>query len=173
MERDAALADFEVARNEWEGAFRRVPDGALKYLKPGDDYSLGGLLVHVNWVLAHYRRVLDGLIASGFGQIGLQDPPGAEQHALDGARRGLEPSERGPSLQEMGDLHQSVSRTIASLPASDWERKAPVIYGGEEDPYPTSPEDILGWLRDHYREHVTQCGDLLDEWRALRLNPGG
>ena len=53
MEREAALADFESARKEWEAAFANVPDGALTYLKPGDDYSLGGLQVHVNWVLVH------------------------------------------------------------------------------------------------------------------------
>ena len=40
MERDAALADFEAAREEWEAAFSRVPDGALTYLKPGDDVNL-------------------------------------------------------------------------------------------------------------------------------------
>ena len=52
MERDAALSDFAAARQEWEEAFARVPDEALRYLKPGDDYSLGGLQVHINWVLA-------------------------------------------------------------------------------------------------------------------------
>src|SRR5437879_3385644 len=68
MEREAALADFETARKEWEAAFANVPDGALTYLKPGDDYSLGGLQVHVNWVLVHYRRVLDGILAAGFAE---------------------------------------------------------------------------------------------------------
>ena len=88
MERDAALADFEAARGEWERAFAQIPDSALTYLKPGDDYSLGGLQVHVNWVLAHYRRVLDGILAAGFSEVGPQDPPGAETMALEGARRG-------------------------------------------------------------------------------------
>src|SRR5260370_1063978 len=41
MEREAALADFDTARKEWEDAFARVPDGALAYLKPGDDYAQG------------------------------------------------------------------------------------------------------------------------------------
>src|SRR5437879_12723240 len=104
MEREAALADFEAARKEWEEAFSRVPDGALTYLKPGDDYALGGLQVHVNWVLAHYRRVLDGIVEAGFAQIGPQDPPGAEARALEGARRGLTHAERSGSLDEMARL---------------------------------------------------------------------
>ena len=36
-----------------------------------------------------------------------------------------------------------------------------VIFG--QDPYPTSPEDIIEWLRDHYREHVQQSADLVRE----------
>ena len=74
--KDEALIDFAAAREEWETAFAQVPDAALEYLKPGDDYALGGLQVHVNWVLVHYRRVLDGLIDRGFTQLPPLDPPG-------------------------------------------------------------------------------------------------
>lgn len=164
MEREAALADFEAGRQEWEAAFGRIPDGALRYLKPGDDYSLGGLQVHVNWVLIHYKRVLDGIVKGGFARLGPQDPPGAEATALEGAKRGLETHLRGKSLDEMGRLHNSVLNTAKKLPASDWTRKADVIYGAGQDPYPTSPEDLLGWLTDHYREHVQQSADLIEEW---------
>jgi hypothetical protein len=41
-----------------------------------------------------------------------------------------------------------------------------VIYPGSPDPYPTSAQDILGWLTDHYDEHTVQIGQLLDQWRA-------
>jgi hypothetical protein len=166
MEREAALADFEVARKEWEEAFSRVPDDALTYLKPGDDYALGGLQVHVNWVLVHYRRVLEGIVACGFKDLGPQDPPGAEPRAREGAKRGLSPGERRKSLDEMGRLHDAVRAGVERLPESDWTRKAQVVYGAGQDPYPTSPEDILGWLRDHYREHVGQSADLIEDWRT-------
>ncbi|OLB82062.1 MAG: DinB family protein [Chloroflexi bacterium] len=168
MEREAALADFEAARKEWEEAFARVPDGALTYLKPGDDYSLGGLQVHVNWVLVHYRRVLDGIVAAGFDGIGPQDPTGAEAQARAGARRGLKTAERRKSLDEMAHLHGAVRAAALELPDSDWARKAPVVYGAGQEPYPTSPDDILGWLRDHYREHVEQSADLVAEWRSTK-----
>jgi hypothetical protein len=168
MEREAALAELETARGDWEEAFARIPDAALTYLKPGDDYALGGLQVHVNWVLAHYRRVLDGMIRSEFAEIGPQDPPGAEQSARDGAKQGLMPGQRSESLADMAQLHSAVLSTVSKLPGQDWPRKAPVIYGAGEDPYPTSPEDIVGWLRDHYREHVEQSADLIAEWRATK-----
>ena len=171
MDRDAALADFDVARREWEDAFALVPDGALTYLKPGDDYSLGGLQVHVNWVLAHYRRVLDGIVKARFEQIGPQDPPGAEERAHEGARRGLDPAERRRSLEEMEQLHAAIAAAVRRLPASDWTRKAPVVYGEGQDPYPTCADDIVGWLRDHYREHVGQCADLIRESSGPQ-NPG-
>ena len=166
MDRDAALADFDAARKEWEEAFARVPDSALTYLKPGDDYSLGGLQVHVNWVLAHYRRVLDGMVRARFAQIGPQDPAGAEAKALEAARLGFSPAERHTSLDEMGQLHAAVHAAVRQMPAAEFTRKAPVIYTESEDPYPTCAEDIVGWLREHYREHVEQSADLIEEWRS-------
>jgi hypothetical protein len=168
MEREAALADFEAARGEWESAFARVPDAALGYLKPGDDYALGGLMVHVNWVLTHYRRVLSGIIAGKFGQLGPQDPPGEVQDALKKMKEGLTEGQRAKAEAEMGRLHAAVVTAATRLPGGDWLRKAAVIYGEGQDPYPTSPEDILGWLRDHYREHVQQSADLVEDWKASR-----
>src|SRR5437016_14605695 len=115
MEREAALADFEAARKEWEEAFARVPDDALTYLKPGDDCALGGLQVHVNWVLVHYRGVLDGMIGAGFGELGPQDPPGDVERALDGVRRGLTPDERRAALDEMSLLHAAICAAAEAL----------------------------------------------------------
>jgi len=168
MEREAALADFEAARKEWESAFANVPDDALGYLKPGDDYALGGLLVHVNWVLMHYRRVLDGIIAGNFGQLGPQDPPGEAQDLLQKAKVGLTAGQRPKAVAEMGRLHVAVVTAVTRLPEADWLRKAAVIYGEGQDPYPTSAEDVVGWLRDHYREHVQQSADLVGDWKASR-----
>lgn len=168
MQRAAALADFELARNEWESAFAQVPEGALAYLKPGDDYALGGLQVHVNWVLTHYRRVIDGVIAGGFAQLGPQDGTGEAEAAGQRAKAGLEARERAKAIEEMGRLHAAVVAAVTRLPETDWSRKAAVVYGAGQDAYPTSPEDVIEWLRDHYREHVTQSADLIREWEASR-----
>jgi hypothetical protein len=168
MGRDDGLADFEAARKEWEAAFAGVPDGALTYLKPADDYALGGLQVHVVWVLTHYRRVLDGIIAGGFAQLGPQDGPGDAEAAGKRAKAGLEARERAKSLDEMGRLHAAVVAAVTRLPETDWSRKCPVVYGAGQDPYPTSPEDVIEWLRDHYREHVQQSADLIGDWEASR-----
>jgi hypothetical protein len=168
MERNAAVDEFETARREWERAFEQVPDGALGYLKAGDDYSLGGLQVHVNWVLAHYRRVLAGIIAAKFGDVGPQDPPGAEGEARQAAKGAMTPGERPHSLKTMDTLHREVVKAVSRLSESDWARKAPVVYGDGQSPFPTSPEDIVGWLTDHYREHVGQSADLTREWEATR-----
>ncbi len=166
MNRDAALRELDSARQEWEAAFERVPEGALRFLKAGDDYALGGLQVHVNWVLVHYRRVLDGIIRSRFGEVGPQDPPGAEARAIEGARQGIASEDRSRSLEEMARLHEAVRSTCERLPETDWGRKAAVVYGAGQQPYPTSPEDIVGWLTDHYREHVEQSADLTEDWKG-------
>jgi hypothetical protein len=71
-------------------------------------------------------------------------------------------------MDEMGHLHLAVTTAVTRLPEADWLRKADVIYGDGQDAYPTSPEDIVGWLRDHYREHVQQSAELIGEWQATR-----
>jgi hypothetical protein len=153
---EAALAGFDAAREEWEAAFARVPDAALTYLKPGDDYALGGLLVHVNWVLDRYLHVLEAKPVVAF-------PPVSTD-----AGRGLTPEGRRKSLQEMDRLHAAVRTVVTGLDEAEWLRQTPVVYGPGEDPFPTSPEDLVTWLTDHYREHVAQCGDLVGEWSATR-----
>ena len=49
-------------------------------------------------------------------------------------------------------------------------RTAPVVYGPGQAPYPTSADDLIGWLRDHYREHVEQSADLIEEWRNAKAD---
>src|ERR1700682_6722800 len=112
MERESALADFEAPRKEWVAAFGQVPDEALAYLKAGDDYALGGLQVHVNWVLTHYRRVLDGIIAAGFGEVGPQDSPGEGEAASMKAKQGLAKGERPKAVDEMGRLQAGVTAAV-------------------------------------------------------------
>jgi hypothetical protein len=168
MERDEALADFDRARAEWEEAFARVPDDALRFLKPGDDYALGGLQVHVNWVLTRYLHLIREIVGARFAEVRPQDPPGAEKRALRDAKHGPLPAQRPQMLDAMARMHGDVRAAISGLPEGDWTRQCPVIYGPGQDPYPTTPEDVLGWLRDHYREHVAQSAELIAEWRASK-----
>lgn len=167
MDREEALADLDAARAEWEAAFAQVPDAALAYLKPGDDYALGGLQVHVNWVLVHYGRVLDALRADPHQTLEPLDKPDESEDANRRAKAGLTAAERKPSLEEMSGLHRFVREAAAGLSPADWSQKTPVIYGEGQDPYPTSPDDVVGWLRDHYREHVQQCPELIASWREM------
>jgi hypothetical protein len=167
VERDAALSDLDVAREEWESAFAQVPDAALAYLKPGDDYALGGLQVHVNWVLVHYGRVLDGIKADPLRQLEPLDKPEEPAEANKRAKAGLTAAERKQALEEMSGLHRFVKETAADFSEAGWSQKTPVVYGEGQDPYPTSPDDVVGWLRDHYREHVQQCPELVASWREM------
>ena len=68
-----------------------------------------------------------------------------------------------------GALHESVKSAALELRAGTWEEKIPIFYGDAVDAYPTSPDDVIGWLRDHYQEHVPHTGELLAEWRASRV----
>src|SRR3984893_15461925 len=58
----AALQKFDEARHAFETVLEQAPEPALAYLKPGDDYALGGLVLHVNVVLEHYIAGLQGVM---------------------------------------------------------------------------------------------------------------
>jgi hypothetical protein len=168
MERDAALSDFDAARDAFLAALEPAPDEALTFLRPGDIYAIGGLPVHCNWVLKHYQRVLQHLARADGAEFRAVDPEGEHDEANQRALAGLAAGERAPELAELKRLHQGVKQAAGQVPATAWESKTPVFYGGGADAFPTSPDDVLGWLRDHYREHVPHAGELLAEWRAAK-----
>jgi hypothetical protein len=168
VERTPALTEFDQSRDAFLAAIEPAPDESLAYLRQGDIYALGGLVVHCNQVLRHYRRVLDHLIVAEPKEFRASDP--AEEVA-DSDRRalaGLAPAERAAELRSLATLHGDVMRTALSIPEGGWERKTPVFYGDAPEAYPTSPDDVIGWLRDHYREHVPHAAELIAEWRASR-----
>ena len=72
---------------------------------------------------------------------------------------------RRQALADMASVHGAVVETANHVPDESWTRKTPVTYGAGQDPYPTSPDDVIGWLTDHYREHVQQCPELVASWR--------
>ena len=166
MSRDAALAELEAARVSFVGAYDGIPGEALSYLKPGDDYALGGLVTHVVAVLEHYGLVLSAVLDAGFGEVRPQDPPGFWERAGAACREGLGTDEAARAFADLGRRHEEFVATAFSLPEEDWERRGPVYYGTSEEALPTSPADISGWLLDHYREHVPQVEKLYEEWRS-------
>jgi hypothetical protein len=168
QDRGTALASFEAARAGFVEAIGSVPDEALGYLKPEDDYALGGLVFHVNAILEHYGVVLAAIQEAGFGETSPSDPPGLFETANARAKEGLLPEERAGALASTGRLHDSVAGRLGSVEAADWDRKAPVRYEPASDPFPTSPADVAGWLTGHYLEHVPQVRDLQAAWRAQR-----
>jgi hypothetical protein len=168
-DRDGALAAFAQARDGYVNAYQPVPDEALAFVPQGEDYTLGGLVVHVTDVLEHYTRVLDGMLGAGFGQVRVVDPDEgrAELDAL--IRDGYPPAERSQKLAEMRTVHDGLAAKVATLSSLEFTRKAPVLYGPDTtEPYETSVADILGWLTDHYQEHITQAGELLTSWKGAR-----
>jgi hypothetical protein len=169
MERDAALSEFDSSRDQFLAAIAPVPDAALTYLRPGDIYAIGGLVVHCNQVLRHYNRVLDRLAGTGTAEFRAEDPSEEVEEADRRALAGLSPGERDAELAVLRGLHEDVKRTALDVPEDAWQQKTPVLYGSAVDAYPTSPDDVIGWLRDHYQEHVPHAAELLAEWQAARV----
>jgi hypothetical protein len=164
--RGEALAAFEDARDLFVSAYDGVPDEALAYLKPGDDYALGGLVVHAITVVEHYQLVLDTLLAAGFRPSRAEDPPGFWEAAAAAAREGLQPADRARAFSDLRRRHVAFVEKASAVPESDWERQADVFYGEAAEAYPTSPADVCGWLIAHYLEHIPQVQELLEDWQT-------
>jgi hypothetical protein len=161
MSREAALAAFDEARDRFLATFGEVPDAALGFLKPGDDYSIGGLLAHVTWGLAHYSGVLEAVVSAGFGEVLDRSDPAEQERVAAEGRTGLAAGERDAAVSSLGAAHGRLASQVRSLAESDFERTAPVLYGNATEPYATSAATVLTWMTEHYDEHVPHVGELL------------
>src|SRR5215218_185712 len=105
--RAVVLADFDSAREEFEDSLRRAPDAALRYKPEGEDYSLGGLVVHVTDVLRRYAQVLDAIRHNDFGPHQAPEHVTADEDAAR-IREGFGGEARGPVVGEMRAAHNAL-----------------------------------------------------------------
>jgi len=147
----------------WDEASRRVTG-----LEVTPTAELGRPRVDVVLrISGFFRDAFPHVVASMDDAVQLVAGLGGEAEAANRhAKSGFQAGKRRQSVEEMERLHSAVRRAAKKLASEEWSRKAPVVYGAGQDPYPTSPEEIVGWLRDHYREHVQQSAELVEEWRA-------
>ena len=159
------LEGLESAKSSFEKALAAVPGEALSFLKPNDDYSLGGLVAHNVGVVEHYTLVLDSVLASGFTTVRPEDPPGFWESVAARSREPLAPDAAPAALAELDRRHAEFVAALRAVPEDDWERKAPVFYGNSQEALPTCAVDIVGWVHDHYLEHVPHIHELHEEWQ--------
>lgn len=165
-----SLTAFDEARDAFLAAFAAAPDAALSYLPPGDEYALGVLPMHLCDSMRHYLDTLDRIERSGYGPVDLS----ADEDLTEREQRrhrelvALRPTgaDRQAMLDELHATHDHLCRRALAQDGASFERQAPVVYSAGSDPYPTSLRDVLGWLTDHYQEHVEQTQSLLEGWRA-------
>jgi hypothetical protein len=160
----AALQKFDDARHAFEAVLEQAPEPALAYLKPGDDYALGGLIFHVNVVLERYIDVLQGVMA-GPDEVVLADDTARFEAAHARAREGLQAGQLRPALERMDNLHGQLRAMAQSVAPEDWERRSSVQIG-TGTPYEASAADVLVWVTDHYQEHVPQAEELKRDWES-------
>jgi hypothetical protein len=165
-----ALSRFDAARDAFLDAFARAPDEALPYVPAGDEYALGTLLPHLCEPMDRYMDQLAWMRRAAFAPIDLaaDGPRAARATQIHVQLVAMRPAggDRARLLAEVHDAHERVRAAVAALDAAEFMRQAPVIYSTGSDPYPTSAQDIMGWLIDHYREHIDQVQAMLAQWRG-------
>ena len=167
-DRETALAEFGRKMEEYARSYDSVPDEALTYMPAGEDYTLGGLAVHVADVLYHYANVLDVMKGAGDRQVRVVDPEDDAKRRRDElTHQGFGGAEKPGVFREMRAAHQDVEQRVRALPETEYAHKNAVLYGPDaQDPYPTNADDVLGWLIDHYQEHIDQVAELMGQWRS-------
>jgi hypothetical protein len=156
------LTGFDAAANDFFEAFAVVPDAALAFRPENDDYALSGLLIHVAGGLEFYGSVLAQMIATNFEPLTVSGAPDPRDAAL--THDGIAPSERASTIARVRAAHEQLARLLER--GGDIQRTAEVRFGEGADPLPTSAVDIVGWMREHYREHIAHIDELLGRWRS-------
>jgi uncharacterized damage-inducible protein DinB len=173
IEREEALAEFDHAREDFERAWSKVPDEALDYKPVGDDYSIRDLLSHMSGVMEMYMRTLKKIREAEYEEVRLvAGTPESEPHYGDRlkvrAGRAVRLEDRTGLLDELEANHDRLAAMLRERVEEEFGRQAPVYYVGSEEPYPTSGRDILGWVTNHYREHIAHVAELLERWEKER-----
>ena len=66
MSVSASVAELDAARDALVAAYEDVPDPALSWLKPGDDYALGGIVRHLQNSADEYTATLQRIVDAGY-----------------------------------------------------------------------------------------------------------
>jgi len=158
IDRETALANFDHARDDFEDAYSVVPDEALSFKPEGDEYTIGFLLPHITSVLKKYAGLVDKIREAGYGEVRLLED---ERPDLS---LGMHIS-RETELAEMEAAHDTLAGKLRELAYEEFGRQAPVIYPGTTEVYPSSAADIIGWVTEHYQEHIVHVAELMGKWR--------
>ena len=168
IDREAMLADFDHARDDFEAAYAQVPDEAMDFRPEGDDYSIADLLPHIISSIVRYSRQLDIMKEIEYRELRLvadaEEAELIESHRearKDPARKS---GHRQATLDQMEAVHDELAAKLRELAYEDYSPLSTIYYPGSNEPYPTRPADVTTWLADHYREHVPHVKELLEKW---------
>ena len=172
IDREAMLADFDHARDDFEIAYSKVPEEALDYKPEGDFYAIADIVPHVTGSILRYSRQLDLMKEIEYKELRLVvDARGQEAELIERHRQtrldvNKRAGQRKTALDEMEAAHDELAAKLRALAHEDYVRLAPVYYPGSAEVYPTRPADVTRWLADHYREHIPHLAELLERWKV-------
>jgi hypothetical protein len=167
--KEDALAKMDEAHAAIVATFAAMPDSALEWLKPGDDYAIGGIVIHLISSLDGYIGTLAAMEAAGYRDTaGPSEDDAVVDAQLAHARRGLTPDERTTVFTDMKEKHRSLAELARGASEAQFDALVGITYPGDEAPYPTSVALVVQWMTEHYAEHVPHARALFAEWQKAR-----
>src|SRR5262245_28352803 len=135
--RGVEMAAFNAARDEFLAAYATVPDEALAFLPPGDEYALGALPIHVCDSIEHYLLVFERVTQASYASIDLTHDEAATLMSRQQHERMLQArptaKERAELAETMQATHDRLRQRFDALSDEEYQRAASVIYdaGGQ------------------------------------------
>ena len=140
-EREAALQALDSSYAAFLERFRGVPDEALSFVPPGEEYTLGILPEHLCDPLRSYSSQLEAMARCDFAPV---DLTGDQALAAAKARRHRQLAEWRPTgadregmLSRLDAAHKHARSTLAAVDEASFTRTAPVVYSVGSPPLPT------------------------------------
>jgi hypothetical protein len=168
-EQRKALDAFDAARDTFLAAFAQAPDAALAYIPAGDEYAVGTLLPHIRDTINRYLGILGLIRDAGFGPVDLAaDSTRAQretQRHADLVALRPDGADRARLLSDLAFAHENVHLAVSALGGAEYGHQAPVIYSAGTAPFPTSCQDIMRWITEHYDEHTAQVATMIAGWK--------
>jgi hypothetical protein len=75
---------------------------------------------------------------------------------------------RDTVVSELEQAHDALASRLREMAHKEYGQKADVHFLSSPDPYPTSAHDLLGWLTDHYNEHIAQVWQMIEGWEQSK-----
>jgi hypothetical protein len=144
----------------FDAAFREIPNDKLSLKKPGEEYSLSGLIVHVTEILAFYTDVINRIsVLPAERPSEIRVSKDISDYSKKIITEGVAPADKPRMLEVLKRTQRYFDDRVNQLPPEAYTIEVPIFYEDDGKSTMTSPALVVKWVTDHYVEHTQTIRD--------------